>query len=55
MGLFSSDKPEPKPDEDKPWNKFPDAETAKKLGKGGQKKDPEEKDQNNPPKKGGLW
>lgn len=42
----------PKPDEDKPWNKFPDAETAKKIAEGAAKKDPPEKDQTNPPKKG---
>lgn len=53
MGWFSDDKPKPKPDEDKPWNRFPDAETANKLGKGGKKKDPQEKDQNNPPKSSG--
>lgn len=38
------------PDE-KPWNKFPDAELAKKLAEGAAKKDPEEKDQTNPEKK----
>jgi hypothetical protein len=57
MGWFSDDKPkpEPKPDDEKPWNKFPDAETAKKLAKGGKKTDPQEKDPKNPPKKSGWW
>lgn len=38
------------PDE-KPWNKFPDAETAKKLAEKAAQKDSAEKDQTNPEKK----
>lgn len=41
----------PKPEDEKPWNKFPDAETAKKIADRLKKKDPGEKDQKNPPPK----
>lgn len=54
MGLFGSSDSADSPDE-KPWNKFPDAKTAKKIAEGAAKKDPPEKDQKNPPKKGGWW
>lgn len=39
------------PDE-KPWDRMPDAETARKIAEGLARKDPVEKDQTNPPKRG---
>lgn len=59
MGLFGSnrgndDSSADSPDE-KPWNKFPDAKTAKKIAEAAAKKDPKEKNDEPKPKKGGWW
>jgi len=51
MGWFGGKDDKPQGDE-KPWNKPLSDEAAKKLLEGLKKKDPAEKDQKNPPKKG---